>query len=349
VKRLAFAIPGDPETLTGGYAYDRRIIGELRRLGWTVDIIGLGEGFPWPDGTQRAAAMAQLLASRDDGPMVIDGLAFGVLPEAARALATRRPVVALVHHPLALEGGLTDAQATQLADSERQALAAATRVIATSRTTADLLRRNFAVPAQRLDVVVPGTDRKHFASGGDGAVVQLLSVAAIGTRKGFETLVEALAPITDLPWHLTIAGDRQRDPAAVGRLDAAIARHGLERRITSVGTVPPGRLAALQQAADLFVLASEYEGYGMAYAEALACGLPVIGTTGGAIPEVVPPSAGRLVPPGDVAALTEALRALVGDRALRQRLADGAREAARALPSWKDSGVRFAQILDRLA
>jgi glycosyltransferase involved in cell wall biosynthesis len=105
----------------------------------------------------------------------------------------------------------------------------------------------------------------------------------------------------------------------------------------------------LQQAADLFVLASEYEGYGMAYAEALACGLPVIGTTGGAIPEVVPPSAGRLVPPGDVAALTEALRALVGDRALRQRLADGAREAARALPSWKDSGVRFAQILDRLA
>lgn len=349
MKRLAFAIPGDPETLTGGYAYDRRIIGELRRHDWTVDVVGLGEGFPWPDARQRAAATAQLQALAHDGPIVVDGLAYGVLPEAARALAARRPVVALVHHPLALEGGLTEAQAAQLAGSERAALAAATRVIATSRTTADLLRRDFAVPAERLDVVVPGTDRRDFATGDDSAVVQLLSVAAIGTRKGFETLVEALAPITGLSWHLTIAGDRRRDPAAVERLDAAIARHGLKQRITCVGTVPAERLAALQQAADLFVLASEYEGYGMAYAEALACGLPVIGTTGGAIPEVVPPSAGRLVPPGDVAALTGALRALVGDRVLRQRLADGAREAARALPSWEDSGVRFAQILDRLA
>src|SRR5215470_6928810 len=172
--------------------------------------------------------MAQLLALPDDGSIVIDGLAFGVLPEVARALATRRPVVALIHHPLALEGGLTDAEVAQLGESERQALAAATRVIATSRTTADLLRRDFAVSAERLDVVVPGTDRRPFAMGGDGAVVQLLSVAAIGTRKGFETLVEALALITDLSWHLTIVGDRQRDPAAVGRLDAAIARHGLE-------------------------------------------------------------------------------------------------------------------------
>jgi glycosyltransferase involved in cell wall biosynthesis len=348
VKRLAFAIPGDPATLTGGYAYDRRIIGELQRRGWTVDLAGLGEGFPWPDATQHAAATMQLRALPGDWPVVIDGLAFGVLPEAARALAARRSVVALVHHPLALEGGLTDDEVTRLAASERVALAAATRVIATSRTTADLLRRDYAVPAERIDVVVPGTDRQPFTSGGDGAVVQFLSVAAIGERKGFETLVEALAPLKGLSWHLTIAGDRQRDPTTVARLDAAIARHGLQQRIACIGAVPPERLGPLYQGADLFVLASVYEGYGMAFAEALACGLPVIGTTGGAIPEVVPPSAGRLVPPADVAALTEALRALIGDRALRQRLAAGAREAARALPSWEASGVRFAEILDRL-
>jgi glycosyltransferase involved in cell wall biosynthesis len=349
VKRLAFAIPGDLAALTGGYGYDRRIIEELRRRDWTVDLAGLGEGFPWPDESQRTAATAQLVALPDSSPIVVDGLAFGVLPEAARALVARRAVVALVHHPLALEGGLTEAQAARLADSERAALAEATRVIATSRTTAELLRRDFAVPAEKLDVVVPGTDRRPFVAGSDGSVVQLLSVAAIGTRKGFETLVEALAPLAGLSWHLTIVGDRRRDPAAVARLDAAIAGHGLQQRISCVGTVPPERLAVLQQGADLFVLASAYEGYGMAYAEALACGLPVVGTTGGAIPEVVPPSAGRLVSPGDVAALTQALRAMICDEAFRQRLAAGAREAARALPSWEQSGARFAEILDRLA
>jgi glycosyltransferase involved in cell wall biosynthesis len=349
VTRLAFAIPGDLATLTGGYAYDRRIIDELRRRGWTIDPVGLGEGFPWPADARRVEATAQLLALPGDWPIVIDGLALGVLPDAARALAGRRPIVALVHHPLALEAGLTEAQTAELAASERSALAAATRVIATSRTTADLLQRDFAVPSERLAVVVPGTDRRSVATGGDGSIVQLLSVAAIGTRKGFETLVEALASLTDLSWHLTIAGDRQRDPAAVARLDSAIAQHGLHQRIACVGAVSPERLAALHQHADLFALASVYEGFGMAYAEALACGLPVIGTTGGAIPEVVPPAAGRLVPPGDTAALAQALRALIGDRALRQRLAAGAREAARALPSWEDSGARFAEILNRLA
>ena len=349
MKRLAFAIPGDLGALTGGYAYDRRIISELQRRDWTVDLVGLGEGFPRPDAARRAAATAQLLALPGDWPVVIDGLAFGVLPEAARMLAVHRPVVALVHHPLALEGGLTGAETDRLADSERAALATATKVIATSRTTADLLQRDYAVLAERLDVVVPGTDKRPFATGGNGSVVRLLSVAAIGERKGFETLVDALAPLKDLSWQLTIAGDRRRDAAAVARLDAAIARHGLQQRIACAGALPPERLAALQQGADLFVLASAYEGYGMAYAEALACGLPVIGTTGGAIPEVVPPSAGRLVPPGDVAALTEALRALIGDQSLRQRLAAGAREAAQALPGWEASGARFAEILDRLA
>ncbi len=350
MTRLAFAIPGDLATLTGGYAYDRRIIGELRRRGWTVDALGLSDGFPWPTPAQRTAAAARLLALPDDGPLVMDGLALGVLPEVAQGLATRRPVVALVHHPLALEAGLTAPQVLQLAASERASLAASTRVIATSRTTSDLLHRDFAVPTDKLDVVLPGTDRAPFATGsGDGEIVQMLSVAAISARKGFETLVDALAPLGALPWHLTIAGDRARDAAAVARLDAVIARHGLQRRIICVGAVLAERLSALYQSADLFVLASVYEGFGMAYAEALARGLPVIGTTGGAIPEVVPRTAGLLVTPGDVAALTEALRQLIGDRSLRQQLAAGALAAAHALPSWQESGARFAEILDRLA
>ncbi len=347
MRHVTFAIPGDLETPTGGYGYDRRIVTELRRLGWHVDIVGLGEGFPRPDASQKAAAQDRLVAIPQTQPLVIDGLAYGVLPEAAAALRDR-PVVALVHHPLAFETGLAADEVDRLRISERAALAVARRVVTTSRTTAAILTDEFAVLPYRLDVVVPGTDRTPFAIGSDGAVVQLLAVGAVVARKGFDLLVAALAPLQSLPWRLVIAGDRSRDADAVARLDAAIERHRLHDRIESLGAVSSERLAALYARADLFVLASRYEGYGMAYAEAIAHGLPVIGTTGGAIPEVVPPSAGYLVSPDDAGALSSALREIIGDKDRRRAMSAGARAAAAALPTWEESGARFAELLGRL-
>src|SRR5262249_38085002 len=126
--RVTWAIPGDIDTATGGYAYDRRIIGELRRLGWEVELVGLGDGFPRPTSRCKAEAAARLLATSPDDPIVIDGLAFGALPDAAAALHRTHKVVALVHHPLALETGLTAAEADELLDSERRALASTRRV-----------------------------------------------------------------------------------------------------------------------------------------------------------------------------------------------------------------------------
>jgi glycosyltransferase involved in cell wall biosynthesis len=348
-RRVGWAIPGDIATVTGGYAYDRRVIAELERLGWEVDLIGLGEGFPRPSPRQKAEGEARLLSAQGDGPVVVDGLAFGVLPEIAASLRRSRPLVALVHHPLALETGLTNDESERLQTSERAALASAHHVVATSKWTAELLADRFGVTPERLLVVPPGTDRAPFSSGSSDGTVRLLSVGAIGPRKGFDLLVEALAQLATLPWHLAIAGDRERDAAAVARLDGLIVRHGLERRIDSLGKVSPERLAALYADADLFVLASRFEGYGMAFAEALAHGLPVIGTTGGATLHTVPASAGRLVAPGDVDALAGALRDLIEHSALRQRLAAGARAAAATLPSWAQSGVTFSDLLARLA
>ena len=341
-------MPGDIATSTGGYAYDRRIIAELRRLGWDVGLLPLGDGFPTPTAEQIAIAQARLLAIAADRPVVIDGLAFSVLPEVATTLHARQPVVALIHHPLACETGLTPERARQLEDSERRALAAARLVVTTSRPTSDLLVARFGVPAARIDVILPGTDRVPLSAGSGGPEVELLSVGAIVPRKGFDLLVEALARLADLPWRLTIAGDRERDPGAVARLDAAVARHGLHGRIKSHGAVSSGELAALYARADLFVLASLFEGFGMAYAEALAHGLPIIGTTSGAIPDTVPASAGRLVQPGDIDALAEALRDLIGNEAHRRESAAGARAAAAALPSWADSGGQFGLALERL-
>lgn len=347
VRRVTWAIPGDIRTVTGGYAYDRRIIAELERLGWDVELVSLGEGFPRPSADQKAQAEARLLATPPQHPIVTDGLAFGALPEAAATLHRTYPVIALVHHPLALETGLSERESDALLASERAALASTSHIITTSPWTAEVLTERFGVAPSRLTIILPGTDRAPFAPGGNTPLC-LLSVGAIGVRKSFDLLVEALAPLADRPWRLVIAGDRTRDPAATARLDALIARHGLADRIDVPGAVSSERLEALYAAADLFVLASRFEGYGMAFAEALAHGLPVIGTTGGATPFTVPASAGRLVAPGDVASLTAALRELIDDPDRRRALAAGARSAAARLPSWAESGIRFSDLLSRL-
>jgi glycosyltransferase involved in cell wall biosynthesis len=258
-------------------------------------------------------------------------------------------LLALVHHPLALEHGLLPAQAETLRASERAALATAQGVVVTSAATARLLASDYGVPAERITVARPGSDPVPPAQGSQDGVVRLLSVGAIVPRKGFDVLMAALATITDLPWQLTIAGDRTRDRDAAAQLDADIARHALENRVTVLGAVLPQHLAALYAGADMFVLASRFEGYGMAYAEAVAHGLPVIGSNAGATADTVPPDAGLLVAPGDIPAFAHALRRVIGDAGLRQRLAAAARAAAPQLPSWRQSAEIFARALETLA
>ena len=349
VGRIAFAVPGDLATPTGGYAYDRRMIAELSDLGWGIDLLNLGEDFPRPDEATRTTARTQLLALPVGRSIVIDGLALGVLPQIAAELAGRNPLLALVHHPLALEHGLLPEQAETLRVSERAALAAVQGVVVTSAATARLVAADYGVPAERIAVARPGSDPAPQAQGSKDGVVRLLSVGAVVPRKGFDVLVAALATLPDLSWRLTIAGDRTRDRDAVAGLDADIVRHGLENRVTVLGAVSPQRLAALYAEADAFVLASRFEGYGMAYAEAVAHGLPVIGSNGGAIPDTVPADAGLLVAPGDIPALADALRRVIGDPGLRQLLAGAARAAAPRLPTWRQSAEIFTRALERLA
>lgn len=352
VKRFAFAVPGDLATPTGGYAYDRRMMAELGDLGWKIDLLDLGDGFPSPDDATRAAAQTRLLCVPAGRTIVIDGLALGVLPEAAAALAGRNPLLALVHHPLALESGLTAERAKCLRRSEQAALAAVHGVIVTSAATARLIISDYNVPAARVTIARPGTEHTALAQdrsdGRRDGVIRLLSVGAVVPRKGFDVLVAALATLTDLPWRLTIAGDLTRDRNTATQLQADIARRGLGDRIAVLGAVSPQRLAVLYAEADIFVLASHFEGYGMAYAEAVAHGLPVIGSNAGAIPDTVPPDAGLLVAPGDVAALAQALRSIIEDGDLRQRLAGAARGAAQKLPIWRDSAKTFARALETL-
>jgi len=350
VKAAAFAVPGDLSTPTGGYTYDRRIVGELEALGWQVEVLDISDGFPRPTPEVRTIVGAQLMGLPVGQPLVIDGLAYGAMPDEAQSLRERYPLVALVHHPLALETGLSDAEAVALRMSERAALACARHVIATSDTTARLLVADYSVPPERLTVVRPGTDRAAAReSHRSHAALMLLAVGAIVPRKGYDVLVEALARLKDRPWRLVIAGDNTRSPETAGRLDDDVARYGLSERIEIAGPVSEERLAELYAAADLFVLPSRFEGYGMAYTEAVAHGVPVIGTNAGAIPDTVPPGAGILIPPDDVDALAATLRRLIDNAAEREQLAAGARAAAASFPTWPESAALFATVLDGLA
>lgn len=346
MKRFAFAVPGDLSTPTGGYAYDRRMIAELGRLGWQIDIVDLGEGFPFPSDATRKTAHALLLNIPSDRVVVVDGLALGVLPETARKLDR---LVALVHHPLAVESGISVKQAENLRASEQAALSAARHVVVTSAATARQLTTYYDVPTGRITVVRPGCDRGTPAQRRQDGTVRLLSVGAVVQRKGYDVLVAALATLPDLPWSLAIAGDCTRSPKTAAQLTADIERRGIGERIAVLGAVSPERLSELYAGADLFVLASRFEGYGMAYAEAIAHGLPVIGTTAGAIPGTVPSNAGLLVAPDDVSALAKGLRRLIGDTDERQRFAHAAQAAATRLPTWPESAQVFSHALETFA
>ena len=343
-----FVIPGDWHTPTGGYRYDRRIALALRESGWQVDLCTLGDGFPWPDATTLADAQAQLDALPDGALVVADGLAFGAMPELAQRHATRLRWVALVHHPLHLETGLADAARDTLRESECRALQAARRVIVTSEATARDLAP-MGVPAERIRVVEPGTDRAPTHRADTNAELRLLCVATLTSRKGHAVLLEALAGLQALDWTLHCVGSTQRDRPTGDRLQRLAIELGLADRVHWHGELLEAAVAVHYAAADLFVLPSFHEGYGMVITEALAHGLPVVCTTGGALAQTLPRTAGLHVPPGDVAALREALASLITRPDERARFAAGARAAAERLPTWAQAAERFATVLEEMA
>lgn len=338
-----FAIPGDIDAHTGGYAYARAILRSIAPRGVALEHAPLPGGFPFPDAEELQATRKWLAALPRDAVLIVDGLAFGAF---TRELLDALPekAIALVHHPLALETGLSREHAEALRGSERSALARAAHVIASSATTADALIHDYGVAPERVTIAVPGVGRAPRATGG-GAPPHILSVGTVTPRKGHEILVEALAGLAEVDWRATIAGSLARAPEHAARVAALVAGGGMSERIRLAGEADEAELHSLYAGADLFVLPSFYEGYGMVLSEAMARGLPIVTTTGGAAATTVPDAAALKVPPGDAPALREALRNLLGDAALRSTLAHASWAAGQALPAWEDTAGIIASVL----
>jgi len=355
-SRATVIVPGSLEARTGGYEYDRRIIAGLRARGWQIAVQELDSSFPTPTGTALAHAARVLASIPNDTTVLVDGLALGAMPAQVEREASRLRIVALVHLPLAAAIGLDPDTAAALEASERRALAAATRIVVTGRSTLETLA-TYGVGLDQMAIVEPGTNRAPLSQGSSGGPLELLCVATLNQGKGHEILIRALAAIADRNWRLTCAGSLERDPPTVERVRAAVRQEGLADRVTLAGELGADALEACYQRADVFVLATLRESYGMSVAEALAHGLPVVSTRTGAIPDLIADGAavndiaalaGLVVPPGDQQALAGALTRVLGDSRVRDNLAMGARRVRDRLPTWEEASEKMAAVLGGL-
>nr|BFE28866.1 glycosyltransferase family 4 protein [Actinomadura rugatobispora] len=349
-RDIHIVLPGDvddPSVPSGGNVYDRRVCERLAAAGRTVRETAVPGAWPLPDGTARDALARALAALPDGSAVLLDGLVACGVPEVVVPEARRLALAVLVHLPLADEPGPSD-----LDERERATLRAAAAVVTTSPWASRRLIRHHGLDPARLHVAEPGTDPAPLApSGGEGT--RLLCVASLTPRKGHDLLVEALATVSDRPWTCEFVGPLRRDRAHADRIAGLVREYGLGRRVHVAGPLGGAALDEAYAAADLVVLPSRAETYGMVVAEALARGLPVLATSVGGVPGTLGRAPGGeipglLVPPRDVGELASALGRWLDDAELRHRLRGAALARRETLPAWDGTARRLAAVLDGL-
>ncbi|MEU8588741.1 glycosyltransferase family 4 protein [Streptomyces sp. NPDC048664] len=355
LRTVHFVMPGgvdDPAAPSGGNAYDRRVCLDLPGFGWAVRRHAVAGRWPRPGVAARTELSRTLREIPDGTTVLIDGLVACGVPEIVVPETGRLQIAVLVHLPLGDETGLDTWTAAELDAKERDTLRAASAVVATSDWAVRRLVSHHGLAPERVHVAAPGADIAPLAPGTDG-VSHLLCVAAVTPRKGQHRLVEALATVTDLPWTCTLVGGLEQDPEYVAALRALIEERGLGDRLRLAGPRSGAELDAAYAAADLMVLTSYAETYGMAVTEALARGVPVLATDVGGLPEAVGRAPdggvpGILVPPEDPAALAAELRGWFGEADVRRRLKAAARGRRAALDGWATTARSLAGVLGRL-
>jgi len=355
LRTVHFVMPGgvdDPAAPSGGNAYDRRVSLDLPGFGWQVLKHAVDGEWPRPAADARAELARTLSELPDGAAVLLDGIVACGVPEIIVPEADRLSLAVLVHLPLGDETGLEAAVAAELDAKERTVLRAVSAVIGTSEWAVRRLVSHHGLAPERVHVATPGADIAPLASGTDG-VSRLLCVAAVTPRKGQHRLVESLAAAADLPWTCVCVGGLGHDPEYVDHLRGLIKQYGLQDRLHLAGPQAGAELDASYASADLMVLMSYAETYGMAVTEALARGIPVLATDVGGLPEAVGRAPdggvpGILVPPEDPAALAAELRGWFGEADVRRRLKAAARGRRAALDGWATTARSLAGVLTRL-
>lgn len=345
--RMYFVVPDaidDPARVSGGNIYDRRVRDGLRERGWDVRMLPIPEAGGTP--------VARLLSELPDGALtLIDGL---VAVRESVALVThseRLRIVVLAHLVASASlATVTDEPLVPLVDREREALRAANRIITTSGWTRDeLISRGFADP-DNLVVAMPGTEPAALtlASPAGG---RLLCVGVVAPHKGQDLLVRTLGRLAEIDgWTCTFAGSLDAVPVFVEHLRRNVRASGLATRTMFTGVLAAQELDDAYSHADLVVVPSRNESYGMVIAEALARGIPVLATRVGGIPEAIAGSTGAiLVPPEDPWALELVLHQWFASPKRRDELKTAVTEARELVRPWSDTVAVIASTLDEVA
>jgi glycosyltransferase involved in cell wall biosynthesis len=349
VTALHFVVPegiDDPGRPSGGNTYDRQLRKGLGSLGWTVKVHAVAGCWPRADAA-AFAALAGVVGKIPDGAVaLLDGLLASTAPDVLVPEARRLRLVVLVHMPL---GHHPAADTTDTRMRERAVLSAAASVVTTSAWSRRRLLALYQLPPGRVHVAEPGVQSAGLASGSAGGGA-LLCVAAVSFEKGHDVLLDALASLSALPWRCDCVGRLDRDPAFVGHLRRRTLDDGLADRVNFAGPLIASDLQSAYAGADLLVLASRAETYGMVVTEALSHGLPVVAAEVGGLAEALGYGAGGirpglLVAPGDAAAFAAALRAWLCDDGLRARLRGAARERRLSLRRWSSTASILAEVL----
>ena len=348
VLHVAFVTEGSPDRTSGGSLYHRRLVDSAADHGVVARFVSVpSRRFPLAVVDGRRVLRA---AVRDADVVVVDSLASNTLgPVLTARRRTLPPLVGSIHQRLGgSDHGPVRRRLTAWSDRLTWRACAAV-VVPSRRLETDLRAEGMTHPA--FHVVPPGHDLPaphrapsiHDARAGRRAAV--LCVANWQPRKGILALLDAVArlPVDVVTLHLV--GDEDVDDRHRRQILDRLSRADLRDRVVRHGIVPPERIGALYDAADLFALASTEEPYGIVYGEAMAAGLPVVGWDAGNLPALVDDGVeGRTLPVDDIGALTAALRELADDELTRKRLGAAAIERASQLPTWDDTARRFYAV-----
>jgi hypothetical protein len=332
----------DPALPSGGNAYDRRVLDGLRTQGWTVTEHLVPGSWPRPDAAAMAGLAAVVASVPTGSVLLVDGIVASAAEAVLVPAADRLRLVVLVHLPL----GASHPEA-----AEGRVLTAATAIVTTSGWTRERLLDAYALAPGGVHVARPGVVRAVPASGSpDGK--RLLCVAAVTAQKGHADLVAALALVADLPWSCVLVGALTREPDVVDTVRRRLASSGLVERVQLRGALVGADLERAYAAADLLVLPSRLETYGMVVTEALAHGVPALATDVGGVREALGEAGGALpgllVPAGSPEALAVALRCWLTDPGLRGRLRRHALARRDTLSSWAETARHVSAVLERV-
>ncbi|MDT4923341.1 MAG: hypothetical protein QOG01_1054 [Pseudonocardiales bacterium] len=337
----------DPARPSGGNVYDRRVCAGLAAAGWDVHEHAVPGSWPGPDAAAEQALTRVIAGLADEALVLVDGLIASTAPAVLVPAAQRLRLVVLVHMPLG--DGPPGPEVAEARARESAVLSAADAVVTTSSWTRERLLDRYVLRPDAVHVAEPGADAADLAPGTDDGG-ELLCVAAVTPHKGHDVLLGALATITDQSWRCVCIGPLDRDPEFVQRLRRRVEADGIGDRVCFRGPRTGDELGSAYAAADLLVLASHAETYGMVVTEALARGLPVVATAVGGLPEALGRTSdgrrpGLLVPAGDQRALASAIDSWLRDAELRRQLRAAARERRPTLAGWPETTHRIARVL----